>query len=139
MKKRIFYILLCSLSLCTGCLIYVVLRPDTIVSHIFYNFFPFLKNASSLYANSNLIFFKYYFPDFLWALSFYCGLNAIFDSPKASYKNSLAVIALGVFWEAGQFFGSFSGTGDLADLLMYLAAVVTVVFVEKMYQKGAKK
>ncbi len=139
MKKRFFYIILCSLSLCAGGFIYIIFRPDTIVTHTIHGFFPFLENASNSYSNSVPDFFKYYFPDFLWAFSFFCGLNAIFDSPKTLYKNCLAVLALGVFWELGQFLGLFSGTGDLADVLMYLVAVIAVVFVEKIHQKGAQK
>lgn len=139
MIKRTFYVLFCILSLGFGGLIYVLFRPNAIVSEIVTSLFPFFESLSKTVQDFNCIFIKYYFPDYLWAFSLICGLNAIFNSSKKIHTNALVVLLLGFLWETGQIFDIFSGTGDIIDILMYLAAVVTVVSVEKTYQKGVKK
>lgn len=135
MRKRSFYVLLCILSLGFGGLIYVFFRPNTIVSGTAVSIFPFLEGLRKAYQDVNCDFIKYYFPDFLWAFSLFCGLNAIFNSHEKTRTNAIIVLFLGIGWEIGQHFEIFTGTGDLLDILTYSAAVITVVFVEKHIKK----
>ena len=90
-------------------------------------YFSFLDNA----------FFKYYFPDFLWAFSLDCLLHAIYlPNVKGAINCSLITVLVGTVYEAFQYFDIVSGTGDLIDVLLYLLAAITVVFIN---QKGRRE
>ena len=138
MKKRNVYILLCIASLCIGGGLYVIFRPNTYITDFVRSLLPvsgalFLKAES---INCDLV--KYYLPDFIWAFSLNCGLNAIFNTKKSVFINGGVVFGISALWELAQYVGITSGTGDLIDVAMYLAALVTVVIINALI-KGKEK
>ena len=79
-KKRL-YIIICLTSLITGLCIYVLFRSNTYIALIFSDF-TFISIIRKTVAPIDSIFLKFYFVDFLWALSLYSGLSAIFLANK---------------------------------------------------------
>lgn len=84
-------------------------------------------------------FIKYYLIDYLWALSMISGLNTLFTTQKETLRICLFVFSLGSIWEILQFLNILSGTGDIADVFMYLAAVITAVIINFLITKENKK
>ncbi len=138
MKKRNVYILLCIASLCIGGGLYVIFRPNTYITDFVRNLLPVNENLFYKLEGIDCDFIKYYLPDFIWALSLNCGLNAIFNTKKSLLINGGIVFGISALWELAQYVGITSGTGDLIDVAMYLAAVVTVVIINALI-KGKEK
>ncbi len=139
MKKRNVYIIFCIISLCIGGGLYVIFRPNTYIADFVRSLLPvsealFLKAES---INCDLV--KYYLPDFIWALSLNCGLNAIFNTKKAVFINGGVVFGIGVLWELAQYVGITSGTGDLIDVAMYTLAILTILTLELIGYKKTKR
>lgn len=126
MKKRFVYFLLCAVSLVCGSILYIIFRPDSYVAIYVRNVVPILQTVFENINGTDVDFFKYYFPDFLWAFSFNCGLNVIFHEPKKAIINGIVVSLVGILWELAQKTGIVSGTGDIIDVLMYILAVVVL-------------
>ncbi len=135
MTKRKLYIFLCVAALGVGALIYILLRPDTHVSAFARNMLPILETYSEQLRTFNFPFIKYYLPDLLWAFSLLCGLNAIFDDYKRVFINSAVVVVIGIVWEALQFFGVVSGTGDITDIFMYMAGALLILITEIIFKR----
>ena len=128
-------------SLIVGLMIYIIFRENTYISKIFENYmdFSYLRHcARALESN----FLKYYFPDFLWALSLDFWMHIIV-SPKS--RGSLACSAVsggfGVFYEVLQYTGVVAGTFDYADIVMYLSAtlLVSAYYCTLISQKKEKR
>ncbi len=75
-------------------------------------------------------FLKFYFPDFLWAISLCFGLYAIYlPTIKTSIMLSVIVFVYGVIWEILQAVEVLGGTGDIVDVIMYLlACLLALIF-----------
>ncbi len=134
MKKRNIYIVLCILSLCIGGGLYVLFRPNTYVAEFVRGLLTFLSPVFSRLEAVNNDFLKYYFPDFLWAFSLNCGLNAIFNTKKSHLINSVIVFVLSALWEMSQYLGIVSGTGDFIDVAMYFVAVGVILIFEIIHK-----
>ena len=139
MKKRNVYILLCIASLCIGGGLYVIFRPNTYVTDFARNLLPVSEALFSKLESINCDFIKYYLPDFVWAFSLNCGLNAIFNTKKAVFINGGVVFGIGALWELAQYVGITSGTGDLIDAAMYTLAVLTILILELIGYKKNKR
>ncbi len=127
-------------SLIAGLMIYIIFRENTYISKIFENYidFSYLRHCARAWESN---FLKYYFPDFLWALSLDCWMHIIV-SPKN--RGSLACSAVsggfGTFYEVLQYTDVVAGTFDFLDIAMYLSAtaLVSVYYYTLINQKKEK-
>ena len=126
------------ISLFLGGLIYVLYRENTYISNFIEEFINLLYIRSA-FKSFECNFIKYYLPDYLWALSLISGLNALTTTKRKILKICLFVVLLGFVWEALQFFNILSGTGDISDIFMYLAAATTAVIINFSNNKGEQK
>ena len=125
-KSRLFFCCIGVISLCIGLLIYLFFRENTYIAELVENVIDLSKLRSKMRFLGN-DFIKYYLVDYLWALSLCSGLHIIF---KPSIKNSIiavvTVFLYGATYEILQFSNIISGTGDIADIILYLLAALTV-------------
>lgn len=129
MNRRTFNLILMSLSLFCGGAIYLIFRPETYISSLFANS-PLIKDLRVHFAFVDCKFVQFYFVDYLWEVSFCCGFVAIFLPKKQNLFKCVAFpFCLGVVWEILQYFNLTKGTGDVIDVLMYLFAGITVIFI----------
>lgn len=121
-----------------GTAVYLLFRPQSIVAMHFplpsvltrlRPFFSFLDHP----------WIKYYFSDYLWAVSLCCGLHCILlPSNKGSLLCFAITVCYGFIWELLQYASIFKGTGDLWDILMYILAGFTVLILNFISKKGEK-
>ena len=117
-------------ALLSGCLLYVLFRPETYITKIVTKHFLMKYNLTT--ESFARIVCSYYLPDFLWAFSLSCGLCALFSGTKESIRNCCYIGFLsGLAWEIGQSSQLFSGTGDLMDVLMYLLGALMCRIINK--------
>lgn len=129
MSKRGVNILVCILALVAGLAIYVVFRPNTYLSK-FVAEMPFATRIKEFAAPFPCDFLKYYLVDYLWELALCCGLIAIFLPDRSAVLRCCAFsLAFGTAWEILQKVDLAGGTGDLLDILMYLAAALTATLL----------
>lgn len=85
-------------------------------------------------------FIKYYFVDYLWGLSLSCGLHIIFfPNMKQSIVLTIIVFIFGAVYEALQKSDVISGTGDIADIILYLLAGLCVNLINFILIKKEEK
>ena len=125
-------------SLFLGGAIYILYRENCYVSNFVEGFIPlsFVRDAFNPFECD---FIKYYLIDFLWASSLATALSTLFDSKRCIFLTALFVFLLGFVWELLQFFNIISGTGDIADIFMYLTAGLTAVIINFPKIKGEQK
>ena len=122
MSTRGLNMLLGIAALTLGGLLYILLRQESYIAVALEDCL-FVTELQLLFSVCNCDFLKYYFPDFLWGFSLYCGLFAIhMPSANGSVICGAAVFLCGCLWEAGQYWGIIGGTSDLIDVVMYLTA-----------------
>jgi len=120
MSRRSCNILLACGAMVLGCFLYVCFRSTTYVALLFQR----ISAIRQLQAFS-CDFCAYYFPDFLWAFSLCCLLNAIHLPRKpGTWVCGVAAFSLGALWEGLQYRQAVSGTGDYWDILAYLLAAL---------------
>ena len=131
MNNRVKMLLISFSCLLVGSVIYSFSRPNVYISKFVlqmlnikenYNFFPLV--------------ISFYVPDFLWSSALCSGLFVIY--PLKSNKGWIwgAVTFLyGVVWEILQLFSIVSGTADVIDVLLYLAAAFAVVMINFNLEK----
>lgn len=138
MSNKIVNIILSIVTLFLGGTIYILYRENSYISNFIENFIDLtiLRNTFKLLECK---FIKYYLIDYLWALSLVSGLNTLFITKKETLRICLFVFILGTIWEVLQFFNIISGTGDIIDIFMYLAAVITAVIINFLNNKGELK
>ena len=113
-------------SLILGLLIYLLFRENTIITTQT-SYIMDLRLIRNMFSWAESDFLKFYFVDFLWALSLSCGLHIIFKpKTKVSLICSVVVITLGTTFELLQFFNVINGTGDILDVICYILAALTV-------------
>ena len=86
-------------------------------------------------------FIRYYFPDFLWGYALTSALYIIYP-PREQRKNfwvPLCAFFVGFCYEVGQWKKIFLGTGDFADVLIYLYAAFAAYKIHLIYYKRRKK
>ncbi len=122
MSNRLFYAVFCFISLALGGVLYLLFRENTYIT-AFFEGNSLLQNMRMALGFLENEFLKFYFPDFLWAFSLCFGLCLIFDpQPQGIIVCSVIPFIYGVIWEVLQKQGIIKGTGDMADVIMYLAA-----------------
>lgn len=129
MSKRRLNILLGIIALIFGSLLYILFRENTYIAKAFGSFdiIVQMREILSPYATNFLMF---YFPDFLWAFSFCCGLCAIF-TPRISGTIicGCMVLFIGCGWEGMQYWKIIGGTGDVLDIIAYLLAGIANIII----------
>ena len=126
MKTRWLYIIHSVIALMIGGCIYLLFREHTYLHRIIGISPPLLADAQFFGDD----FLRYYFPDFLWSYSLYCGLCGIICPTGRRWIWPVAfTLGLGLIWELAQYFSWVSGTGDVADTLMYGAAVAVAKII----------
>lgn len=129
MNKRAFNIVSMLLSLLCGGLIYLLFRPEAYVS-VFFNGFIALDGLRSSLSFVSCDLINYYLVDYLWGYALCCGFVAVFLPQKQNLPCCVSAgFGLGVVWEVLQSFDAVNGTGDMIDILMYLLAALSAIFV----------
>lgn len=122
MSRRIAFAAASAASLTIGAIIYVLFRPNSYIA-IFVDGIIEIGTLRQALASGSNDFLKFYFPDFLWALSLCFCLYAVFDPKKKGIIiSSFVAFFCSVAWELMQFFHLVGGTGDIIDVIMYLSA-----------------
>lgn len=125
------------LPLLIGTVLYVLCRPDTIVSGIVRNLTGFGSDMSGNVKRGLLFdFVRFYLPDILWAYAFPNALMiaCVFDR-KCITLCTVIPMAFSVLTETFQLLGLISGTGDPADCVLECVAVLAAVFHLKVILK----
>ena len=138
MSNKKANIILSIFTLFLGGAIYILYRENSYISN-FVEILIDLNPIRNTFKPLECDFIKYYLIDYLWALSLISGLNTLFITKKETLRICLFVFSLGSIWETLQFINIISGTGDIIDILMYLAAVITTVIIKILTNKGEQK
>ncbi len=130
MSSRMKNIVCCICALFAGAALYILLRPDTYIATALARF-DFLVQLQDKLKYIDCDFLRFYFPDFLWAFSLSCSLQAIFAPMKTgTFLCCIAALLCGTVWELFQYFGVIKGTGDWVDVLMYALAAFASVIIQ---------
>ena len=114
-----------------GCL-YLLFREHTHLHRLIGISLPSLADAP-FFGDA---FLRFYLPDFLWSYSLYCGLCGIICPTGHRWIwPAISTFGLGLLWELAQYFSWVSGTGDVADVLMYGAAVAVAEIIFRRKRK----
>lgn len=123
MQKRFRWSIISIAALLIGAIDYMLYRQDTHIGAL--SIFPAMP------FHWGYDFFAYYFPDFLWAFSLIFGLFAILSPSKQNTVLTLLItVAYGCIWELAQHLDWISGTADLIDAGMYIAAAIIAVIIK---------
>lgn len=129
MSKRMMNLFLGLLSLFIGFASYLLFRENTFISGVFAGLNA-LEHIRTYFEIFSCDFLKYYFPDFLWAFSLSCLLEAFCArTVKGTVICCFTAIACGSIWEALQWFRLLSGTGDCLDIIMYLLGGILCLLI----------
>lgn len=133
--KTITNLFIGTISIFVGGFFYVVYRPNSYIHQTLKTFLPidFSANSPTGYLLSC------YLPDFLWALSLCCFINVILHTKKVSFLPPLITLCMGLIWETLQGLNLISGTGDIFDILLYLAAGIIAVIINLFNGKRMEK
>ena len=137
MSKRSSFVVMGTLSLMLGGIIYLLFRENSYVAIIFnVRFIDGLREATPTVPKEIV---SFYLADFLWSFSLSSYLLAIFLPIKqGAFFCGLTAFLCGVIWEILQFVNAVSGTGDMLDMIMYLIAAVLTVMVYRRRWKNEK-
>ncbi|MBR4892765.1 MAG: hypothetical protein IKZ35_02145 [Clostridia bacterium] len=119
------------LALLIGVFIYILARPDTYISKMF---FSIVSNDLYIlkYDNAFIKIAKIYLADFLWALSLVCFLYIVYKPfEKRKLMSILCTGIFGTLWEAMQFLHFMRGTGDYVDILVYWSAGFLIILLTR--------
>ena len=136
MTTRFFSALQAVGSLILGFLLYVLFRENT--------FFHSLFGLEGIFVSVQVPFgglLRYYFPDFLWAYSLCCSLMTLYPQKDFRFFCPIPWVTFGtgLAFETAQFFHLVRGTGDLADILLYLSAAFAAYGSILQHQNKEKK
>lgn len=138
MSNRVLFFALGLCSLCLGGLIYVFLRTNSIISVMVGNLITIKETQIFISQLSICNFLKYYFADFLWTFSLCSFFHSLYlPNIKNSIIIGIATFLFGLIWETAQYLNFVSGTGDVADIILYLTASLIVVLIN--LKRGNKK
>lgn len=115
MSERRWNIFFCMLALALGGCCYVFFRGN---SHIAILVRRIVELESVSWKGFQIL--SWYLPDFLWGFALACGLVVIYGCERSLGCATVAFVC-GCLWELMQFANVVSGTGDVLDVLMYLA------------------
>ncbi len=132
MKQRLFCSIHAAIALFLGAASYVVLRDSTHL-HKLLSFVVTMRHAVSPVG----LFVGGYLPDFLWGYSLAMALYAAcLPTRRYAYVPAMLSVVCGFLWELLQRLAVVSGTGDIADCVLYiLAAIVSNIIYQKRMRK----
>ena len=134
-KKMTRFYIVGGAALLLGGLIYLLLRPASYVARLFPEY-SWLKALRAQLQWQWLDLLRYYFADYLWALSLCSGLHILFAPKRVGSFLCTGVTALyGAVLELLQFFGQIPGTGDLWDVVMFILAGLTATIINEKKEK----
>ncbi len=142
-KETVYYSLNIVLPLITGTLLYVLFRPDTIISGLIYKI---LKQE--LYLNAPRSYFtdfvRNHLCDILWAYSLTNTVALIFHSERNRNLKPLIICAtFEIFLELMQKAKFITGTFDLLDIIFeisitaFATLLINIIFKEKKHEKNS--
>ena len=130
-RDRMTFGILSFASLISGALLYLFFRENTYLSRIISSFIDISKTQkAAAFLSCDLT--MYYLPDYLWALSLCLGLCCVIYHPARTKASAIITIAAGVLWEIFQYTDIVFGTGDIHDIILYLAASFTAVTINNL-------
>jgi len=127
-KERVICGIICFTTVFIGAVLYLLFRESTYISRFLCSFLDISalrKSVSFLSCD----FFRCYLPDYLWALSLSMGLCCVLDHPSRAKLSAAIAFSAGVVWEILQYSNIVQGTGDIHDIILYLAAAFTAVMI----------
>jgi len=113
-------------SIVVGFMLYLLFRENTYVSDIVEKYvdLEYPRHCARAFESD---FLKFYFPDFLWAMSLDCWIHTvIFCGRRSSIICSAIVGLFGILYEVLQYTRIVTGTFDIVDIIMYLSAALLV-------------
>lgn len=136
-----FLIINTVLAIAVGLFLYLVFRPNSFISILFYRFFS-TEPLLSLNTSAFPFFIRYYAGDFLWAyaLSMTCILILGHNNKTLVFVIALCVL-FEIIIECFQKGHVFPGTFDVIDILVEAIATLLSVLIIKLYikrQNGGK-
>lgn len=131
MSFRIKNLVLMTVALLTGLLLYVLFRPETYITKFLAQFI-YVKaidyQADSVYG----IVCGCYLPDFLWGFSLSCGLCVLFPPNRKNITLCCIVSFIyGLLWELTQLMSVTGGTADYLDVLAYFLSACMCLIINK--------
>ena len=135
MHKRIKMLILCLVSLILGVVLYTFFRSETYIGKLAAQILGMRPYPANLFTS-----ISYYLPDFLWGFSLCSGLFSVY--PLKSYVSlcwGVLTFLYGTIWELLQKVSIVSGTFDVIDIFMYLAAASAVVIINFYFNKEKEK
>ncbi len=136
-KFKIIIISNCIISLVIGLMIYLTMKPDTVVSQFLSQFiaFPYVYHNGVI---SKIIY--NWACDFLWAYSMIFALYFVFNGKDNINIMSLLVVFIsGCFIEILQLFNVLNGTFDFADIIAEVLGIVFANIIIKKVRLGYEK
>ena len=83
---------------------------------------------------------KYNLPDGLWMLSFLLFLEGVWgNEKKLKWMFCVPIIVFAFIMEILQYNGCFPGTGDIIDIVFYIAAILLFLLLTNLKQKCYEK
>ena len=129
MSRRIAFAAASAASLTFGAVLYILFRPHSYIA-VFVDGLIDIGTLRQITKSGATAFFRFYFPDFLWSLSFCFCLYAVFDpTRKGILMLTLVAFLCSAAWELMQLSGLVGGTGDMLDVIMYLLAGICAASV----------
>ena len=129
MKEKTKYIVFCLsnciFSLLIGALIYVLVGGNTYINKII-TIYPMLKNDTVF---GELL--RFYLADALWAYALTFSLSIFINN----FCAGVTAFSFGLIWEISQKYSIISGTFDIIDIIMYLAASMLAVLIIQLNKR----
>lgn len=118
MKIRVCAAVQAVIALAVGATVYLLFREETLLHQVLrcpVN----QKLATATFWGCDFV--RFYFADFLWGYALTLALISVY---LRGYGVIVAVAAVGWTYEVLQRWGVVSGTGDIADVFLYLLAAI---------------
>lgn len=135
MANRVRNGLFCVIALGLGGALYVLFRENTILAKLVDRLYSFAAIRRYL-PTGDLLLLRFYFPDLLWSFSLCCGFVVIFGAERSAvlWAAGGAFVA-SCMWELLQLGEIVGGTGDILDILMYLAGCILSIKINLKKEK----
>ena len=138
-RKRTFYFLNIIIPLFLGLSVYILFRPDAIISECTYSFLNIQPTAITVSSELLRIIICYYMSDFLWAYSLTFIVVLILGySKKNLISNYLLCLVFVIVVELLQQTGLFQGIFDISDIIVEALAVFSAFVFIYYYEECAK-
>jgi hypothetical protein len=140
MKSKLVKLLIGTMSIFLGGMIYVLFRKDSLLMFHWFDFIGCLQIIEHLRAHSVYLikllpsWVIYSLPTGLWLFGGILLFSSIWGKivyVKIIWITLFALVAIGS--ELGQYFGLVRGTYDLMDLIVMVISIATAVFIDYIF------